>query len=87
MDMENSITGYTGYEHQLRGALLGLLGREKYEYFFDKVYLREAAPLSVLRTHTVLGVFLPRGRCQVIRVTRNELFPYSRQSFPWGTRF
>ena len=35
--MENFITGYTGHEHQLRSALKGVLGQEKYEYFFDEV--------------------------------------------------
>jgi hypothetical protein len=35
--MENFITGYTGHEHQLRAALLDVLGVEKYDHFFDKV--------------------------------------------------
>jgi hypothetical protein len=34
--MENFITGYTGHEHQLREAMLEVLGKDKYE-FFDKV--------------------------------------------------
>lgn len=37
VNMEHFITGYTGQEHQLREAMKGVLGREKYEYFFDKV--------------------------------------------------
>jgi hypothetical protein len=35
--MENFITGYTGHEHQLREAMLDVLGKDKYEFFFDKV--------------------------------------------------
>ena len=34
--MENFITGYPGHEHEMRRALLGVLGQEKYDYFFDK---------------------------------------------------
>lgn len=34
--MENFITGYPGHEHQHRAAMLKALGKEKYEYFFDK---------------------------------------------------
>lgn len=39
LNMENFITGYTGHEHELRGAMLKALGKEKYNYFFDKVSL------------------------------------------------
>src|SRR3954452_23545189 len=34
--MENFITGYPGHESQHRAAMLSVLGKEKYEYFFDK---------------------------------------------------
>lgn len=34
--MENFITGYPGHEHQHRAAMLKVLGKEKYEFFFDK---------------------------------------------------
>jgi len=34
--MENFITGYPGQEYQHRAAMLKVLGRERYEYFFDK---------------------------------------------------
>ncbi|GAB7323952.1 hypothetical protein MBLNU13_g07367t2 [Cladosporium sp. NU13] len=36
LNMENFITGYPGHEHEMRSALLGVLGQEKYDYFFDK---------------------------------------------------
>ncbi|MCJ1439289.1 hypothetical protein MMC27_008681 [Xylographa pallens] len=36
MNMENFITGYPGHEHEHRAAMLKVLGKEKYEYFFDK---------------------------------------------------
>ena len=35
--MENFITGYPGHEHEVRAAMLEVMGREKYDYFFDKV--------------------------------------------------
>lgn len=35
--MENFITGFTGHERQHRAAILAVLGKEKYEYFFEKV--------------------------------------------------
>ncbi|KAK4189824.1 family 5 putative glycoside hydrolase [Podospora australis] len=35
-NMENFITGYPGHESEMRKALLGVLGQEKYEFFFDK---------------------------------------------------
>jgi aryl-phospho-beta-D-glucosidase BglC (GH1 family) len=36
LNMENFITGYSGAEFEHRKAMLSVLGREKYEYFFDK---------------------------------------------------
>lgn len=35
--MENFINGFPGHEHQFRAELEGVLGKEKSEYFFDKV--------------------------------------------------
>ncbi|KAK4554312.1 endo-1,4-beta-glucanase [Recurvomyces mirabilis] len=35
-NMENFITGYPGHEHEMRKALLEVLGKEKYEFFFEK---------------------------------------------------
>lgn len=35
--MENFITGFPGHEHECRRALLEVLGKEKYDFFFDKV--------------------------------------------------
>ena len=35
--MENFITGYPGHESEMRAAMLDVLGKEKYEFFFDKV--------------------------------------------------
>src|SRR5690606_17820599 len=35
--MENFITGYPGYEHEMRAAMLKAMGKEKYDFFFDKV--------------------------------------------------
>lgn len=34
--MENFITGFPGHEHEVRLALLEVLGQEKYDYFFEK---------------------------------------------------
>ncbi|EON95663.1 putative endoglucanase c protein [Phaeoacremonium minimum UCRPA7] len=36
MLMENFMNGFPGREHQIRNALLKVLGKEKYEFFFDK---------------------------------------------------
>ncbi|KAK1754449.1 glycoside hydrolase [Echria macrotheca] len=35
-NMENFITGYPGHESEMRAAMLEVLGREKYDFFFDK---------------------------------------------------
>lgn len=35
--MENFITGFPGYEHEMRAAMLETMGKEKYDFFFDKV--------------------------------------------------
>lgn len=37
MNMENFISGFSGHERQHRAALLKVLGKEKYEVFFDSV--------------------------------------------------
>lgn len=34
--MENFVTGFPGHEHEIRRALLDVLGQEKYDFFFDK---------------------------------------------------
>ncbi|GIZ36915.1 hypothetical protein CKM354_000038100 [Cercospora kikuchii] len=36
MNMENFITGYPGHESQHRKSMLKVLGKEKYEHFFDR---------------------------------------------------
>jgi hypothetical protein len=36
MLMENFMNGFPGREHQIRSALLKVLGREKYDFFFDR---------------------------------------------------
>lgn len=76
MNMENFITGYPGHEHQARAALLNVLGREKYDFFFDKVGI----PIPMIETNhlmstgcAVFGTFLRRGRCQVLRFSRTQL--------------
>lgn len=45
--MENFITGYPGHESEMRAAMLEVLGQEKYDFFFDKVW---HFPLSVNAT-------------------------------------
>lgn len=35
--MENFITGYPGCEFQIREELANVIGKEKSEFFFDKV--------------------------------------------------
>ncbi len=35
--MENFITGFAGHEFEMREAMLKTLGKEKYDFFFDKV--------------------------------------------------
>ena len=37
MNMENFITGYPSREFQIRDELLKVLGKEKYDVFFDSV--------------------------------------------------
>lgn len=34
--MENFITGYPGHESRHRAAMLTVLGKEKYDFFFDR---------------------------------------------------
>ena len=36
-EQENFITGFSGHEHEVRRALLDVLGQEKYDFFFEKV--------------------------------------------------
>ncbi|KAF9893981.1 hypothetical protein FE257_008952 [Aspergillus nanangensis] len=37
MNMENFITGYAGHEREHRAALLDVLGKDNYDYFFDEL--------------------------------------------------
>jgi hypothetical protein len=43
--MENFISGYPGCEFQVREALEDVLGKEKSEFFFDKVRIRPTAAI------------------------------------------
>lgn len=51
-NMENFITGYPGYESEMRAAMLEVLGKDKYDFFFDKVccFLQYAATRSLTCT-------------------------------------
>ena len=46
--MENFITGFPGHEHEMRAAMLEVLGPDKYSFFFDKVELAPRSPLPVV---------------------------------------
>ncbi|KAH7558303.1 putative cellulase [Bipolaris maydis] len=37
LNMENFITGYSGHEHEHRAALTSVLGKEKAQFFFDRL--------------------------------------------------
>ncbi|KAG8981304.1 hypothetical protein FRB90_007351, partial [Tulasnella sp. 427] len=47
LNMENFITGYPGHEHEMRRAMKAALGEEKYDIFFDKVWVSETRICSV----------------------------------------
>ncbi|KIM37508.1 glycoside hydrolase family 5 protein [Hebeloma cylindrosporum] len=47
MNMENFISGYPGCEHQIRDALAEAIGKEKSEFFFDKVRISYKQSMSV----------------------------------------
>jgi hypothetical protein len=79
--MENFITGYPAHERerptwnlaeasqdQMRAGLLKVLGRDKYEFFFDKVRHarnhRTCNARTALLTGAVLGILLHRRGCR-----------------------
>lgn len=37
LNFENFITGYPGHEHEHRAAMAEVLGKEKAQYFFDRL--------------------------------------------------
>lgn len=43
LNMENFITGYPGHESEVRDALKTVLGKDKYEFFFDRVGLDQCS--------------------------------------------
>ncbi len=55
--MENFITGYPGHEHQVRRELLKVLGKDKYEFFFDKVGVSAPHPTPSLRCKLAFPLF------------------------------
>ena len=80
-NMENFITGYPGHEHEMRKALLEVLGKEKYDFFFDKVSCGAISldNLSCSPPYSVPRVLLHFLRRQVLRITGPELSPHSPQ--------
>lgn len=79
--MENFITGYTGHESEMRAAMLEVLGKEKYDFFFEKVSGR---PLNVdmiisLGPLTVSRLLLHLIRRQVPRLPGPQLRPHPDQ--------
>lgn len=72
--MENFINGYPGHEHQFREGLSDVLGKEKADFFFDRVSLSrstlgQSADLSVSR------VLVHRGGRQTVCIFRLQLYP------------
>jgi hypothetical protein len=61
LNMENFITGYPSREFQIREELLNVLGKEKYDIFFD----------SVLSFPTHLTAIRSSSQISSLKVTQN----------------
>lgn len=59
LNCENFISGFPGHEHEMRSAMLEVLGQEKYDFFFDKVLQ------SILLSSRVSGKYPLSNRCAV----------------------
>jgi len=92
LNMENFITGYPGHEYEMRAAMLEVLGKEKYEFFFDKVcsplfYLSQYACVCVCvcvnELRLVSGIFLHTIRRQIPRLAGPKLHSHTHQPSPF----
>lgn len=54
--MENFITGFPGREYQIRKALADVLGKEKAQFFFDKVTSSSPPPILSLMEYFLLAL-------------------------------
>lgn len=82
--MENFITGFPGREYQIRQALAEVLGKEKAQFFFDKV-LALLIVFLLRRANTILPVpriLLHGARCQILQIPRSQLHSCSIQLPP-----
>ena len=66
--MTSNATGYPGCEFQIRGELAKVVGKEKSEFFFDKVRTNPlpAVELQLMRLFSVPRILLPRRRCRLL---------------------
>lgn len=82
--MENFITGFPGREYQIRKALADVLGKEKAQFFFDKVhssFLPSFDKTNVTKC-IVPRILLHRRRCKILQVPGTELHPCPLQLPP-----
>ena len=79
--MENFINGYPGHEHQFRESLAGVIGKDKAEYFFDKVlhfqyHQPRLCPKNLYaHTKTVPRTLVHRRGCEALCFLRLQLYP------------
>lgn len=71
----------TGHEHQLRAALKGILGNEKYDLLLRYGEHRHISDSDGHLDPLVFGVLLRGGRCQILRFAWFELPSYPCTSF------
>lgn len=73
--MENFITGFPGREYQIRKALADVLGKEKAQFFFDKVRSSSSNRQNKLTVSTVPRILLHRRRRKILQIPRTKLHP------------
>jgi hypothetical protein len=84
LNFENFITGYPGHEHEHRAAMAEILGKEKAQFFFDRLihYFftdADAAYFQSLVSMTLTIAVAGAGAETNLVNTGSELYPYSFQ--------
>jgi hypothetical protein len=82
LNFENFITGYPGHEHEHRAAMAEVLGKEKAQYFFDRLihYFFTDADAAYFQSlvSTILSIVAAGVEADML-YTGPQLHPYSLQ--------
>lgn len=82
LNFENFITGYPGHEHEHRAAMAEVLGKEKAQYFFDRLIHYFFTDADAAYFQSLVSLMLKAVAASTstdVNETGSQLHPYTLQ--------